>query len=86
MRFLARRAPQGDLVHIWCSECGRDLDWAQPSFVAAVPRPRCGPCVSAAALEAEKVAARVEELRLIGQSTAQELYRIAAPVPRALSA
>ncbi len=32
------------LTHIWCVECGRDLDWALPIFVERHPMHRCTPC------------------------------------------
>jgi hypothetical protein len=32
------------LIHIYCSECGRDLDWAQPEFVKVHPAPLCWKC------------------------------------------
>ena len=50
---LFRRRPswRTGLVHIWCASCGRDLDWAQPKFVASHPEPRCWPCQLAASQE-----------------------------------
>lgn len=46
IRTLFRRTPawRAGLVHIWCTVCGRDLDWAQPEFVALHPSPVCANC------------------------------------------
>lgn len=41
---MSRRWREG--VHIWCVECGRDLHWAPPEFVARHPMPRCWSCAS----------------------------------------
>jgi hypothetical protein len=43
-RFARTPAWRAGLVHIHCTGCGRDLDWAQPEFVAAHPEPRCWNC------------------------------------------
>lgn len=32
------------LTHIWCTGCGRDLDWAQPEFLRLHPDPVCARC------------------------------------------
>jgi hypothetical protein len=52
------------LVHIWCSECGRDLDWAPDEFAATHPAPLCWPCrqlVHAGQLQRSAVVGAVEE-------------------------
>lgn len=45
LKYL-RRTPRWrvGLTHIWCSGCARDLDWAQPEFLARHPEPRCVHC------------------------------------------
>lgn len=72
------------LVHIWCGECGRSLDWAQPEFVARHPNPRCWACVCALAQAQDREDAERARLEVIGEATARELYRIAGPQRGAL--
>lgn len=43
-RLTARTDPVAGLTHIWCTACGRDLDWAQPEFVKLHPAPLCWRC------------------------------------------
>lgn len=46
MSQYLRRVPKWrvGLTHIWCTGCGRDLDWAQPEFLARYPDPLCAAC------------------------------------------
>jgi hypothetical protein len=43
--ILSKRVKVDDgLIPINCAECGRDLDRAQPEFLAKHPNPKCYRC------------------------------------------
>lgn len=47
MSILRRRSKHIDgLTPMWCSNCGRYLDQAQPDFIAKFPEPKCGQCAN----------------------------------------
>lgn len=64
------------LIRIWCSRCGRHLDWAERAFLAAHPEPVCGPCCVVAAQVAAEQETRRVELAEMGQVTAEALFRL----------
>jgi hypothetical protein len=73
------------LVHINCYLCAKDLDWAQPEFLRVHAQPLCSTCqigVDEELRKQERAAKRLEEKRALavmtGQSTAQELARLAS--------
>jgi hypothetical protein len=74
------------LVHIWCTTCGRDLDWAQPEFVAAHPEHRCAGCpepVPPAAIHATAEVISSEPLREL-EATNEQFLQVVAEVEEAI--
>lgn len=51
---------QRGLIHIWCTTCGRDLDWAQQAFVDRHPNPMCGSCTGLRELDHQRDAREAE--------------------------
>lgn len=85
MQHLLRREPSWrlGLIHIQCSRCGRDLDWAQPAFLAAHPSPRCWDCPQVEPPPQLPIRAHAEVIRVEAEviPAEAEVLEIEAPSP-----